>query len=152
MHRDCLLLLKVMMKAHDGFFFKCPFLSKYNRSTYACPSQPKNRGSRYQPPLPNATTVTVGWYHGTSRDGRWEHSRRTGLTEPKAWLCIPRPCCINTHRLRGDRLGEHLLPPSHVPGAAGSAFCVSSHWSSHLEELTWRICCFLKTLAILYRN
>lgn len=91
MHRDCLLLLKVMMKSSRWIFFKCPFLSKYNRSTYACPSQSKNRGSRYQPPLPNATTVTVGWYHETRRDGRWEHSWRTGLTEPKAWLCIPRP-------------------------------------------------------------
>lgn len=96
------------------FFYKCPFLSKYNLSTSACPSQSKNRGSKHQPPLPNAAAVTVGWKNETGRGG----GREPG--EGKAW--------------RSRRVAvPPMAPAAEVTpaswGSSGGALAASSPWA-----------------------
>lgn len=48
-----------MMKADCRYFNVIPCQNKL-LAPYACPSQPKNQGPKYQPPLPNDTSVTMG--------------------------------------------------------------------------------------------
>lgn len=125
-------------------FSKCPSLSKYNLSTYACPSQYKNHGPKYQLPLANDTAATVGSSNKTRKDEceRLVKERRHGK-KGVALLKYAQLCRVH-------RSTYCLLPTCQALYELFYGYhLINSH---HLRSQVIEFCSFLKTLAIIHQN